>query len=46
MNQNEMKCVFFLGCDDCSATLQTVKADSVAKFLGSMLSAEKVKGGV
>lgn len=33
LRTNEMTCVFFLGCDSCSATLEIVNADKVAVWL-------------
>ncbi|WP_443692715.1 hypothetical protein [Pseudomonas sp.] len=33
LRTNEMSCVFFLGCDDCSETLAWVDADQIAAYL-------------
>lgn len=33
LRTNDMKCVFFLGCDSCSETLALVNADQVAQHL-------------
>ncbi|WP_448176598.1 hypothetical protein [Pseudomonas putida] len=40
LNTNDVKCVFFLGCDNCSETLALVSADRVAAALNSS-SAER-----
>lgn len=39
LNTNDVECVFFLGCDECSETLATVSADKVA---GAMNAAAPV----
>ena len=33
LNTSDVECVFFLGCDECSETLQTISADSVAGLM-------------
>lgn len=35
LNTNEVECIFFLGCDECSETLATVSADKVASALNA-----------
>lgn len=50
LRAHEMECVFYLGCDYCSATLQTVRADDVAISLQGLLrtaiaAAEAAKKG-
>lgn len=35
LRSNEVKCLFVLGCDDCSETLAIVSADRVAGFLNA-----------
>lgn len=30
LSVNDVECVFFLGCDECSETLMTVSADKIA----------------
>ncbi|MBH3355301.1 hypothetical protein KVH38_20910 (plasmid) [Stutzerimonas stutzeri] len=34
-HQNEVKCLFVLGCDDCSETLAILSADRVAGLLNA-----------
>lgn len=33
LNTHDVECVFFLGCDDCSETMNMVDADRVAALL-------------
>ena len=33
LNTHDVKCIFVLGCDDCSETLKTVGVDSIADWL-------------
>lgn len=37
LNTNDVECIFFLGCDECSETLATVGADKVATALNAAL---------
>jgi len=39
LNTNDIECLFFLGCDECSETLATVCADKVADLMNKSLSA-------
>lgn len=41
LNTNDVECLFYLGCDDCSETLMTLNADKVAGMLGSVAAAQK-----
>lgn len=35
LRTGDIECLFFLGCDDCSETLATVKADRVAELMNA-----------
>lgn len=35
LNTSDVECLFFLGCDECSETLQTISADNVAGLMNS-----------
>lgn len=39
LRSHDVKCLFFLGCDNCSETLAIVSADQIADILTSMMSA-------
>ena len=41
LNTNDVECLFYLGCDDCSETLMSLRADKVAGLLGSIAAAQK-----
>jgi hypothetical protein len=38
LRTNEVTVVFFLGCNDCSATVQTVSSDGIAAHLNSQMA--------
>jgi hypothetical protein len=35
LNTSDVACLFFLGCDECSETLQTISADEVANLMNA-----------
>ena len=35
LRSNDVECLFFLGCDECSETLMTVGADKVADLMNA-----------
>lgn len=37
LNTSDVECLFFLGCDECSETLQTISADKVANLMNAAL---------
>lgn len=37
LNTSDVECLFFLGCDECSETLQTISADKVAILMNAAL---------
>lgn len=39
LKTNEVTCLFFLGCDECSATVFMINADMVTKALNDELKA-------
>ena len=41
LRSSEVKCLFVLGCDDCSETLAIVSADKVASLMNEQLAAER-----
>lgn len=45
LNTQDVKCVFFLGCDECSETLKIVDADKVAALLNASVEPSEPSGG-
>jgi hypothetical protein len=37
LNTNDIDCIFFLGCDECSETLALVSADRIADLMNAQL---------
>lgn len=35
LNTNDVECLFFLGCDECSEPLETISADEVAALMSA-----------
>jgi len=46
LNTQDVECIFYLGCDDCSETLALVKADTVAEKLNASAEPSAPKCGV
>lgn len=45
LRTSEVKCLFVLGCDDCSETLKIVSADKLADALNMQAQQGKATGG-
>lgn len=39
LNTHDVECLFFLGCDGCSETLETIGADKVADLMNTNAAA-------
>jgi len=35
LRSNDVECLFFLGCDECSETLHTMGADEIARLMNT-----------
>ncbi len=46
LRSSDVKCLFVLGCDDCSETLAIVSAEKVASLMSEKLAANVMPSGV